>query len=384
MWGYAIRLVLALLIGAGPVLAETQSVIDPIQAPQPPKDSAATSKKPPQSNAALIRERERAAAERRKREEAEARAQAAAKETARLRAAEQNRQAADAARLRAAEQAARAAEAARAKAEATRQAAATRSRTDMNERRKREAAEARAQAAEKETAKLRAAEQARLEQDAAMAAVEREAAAARIEAVEAERRKREAAEARAWAAEKEIERLRTAEQERRRGQAEREATTIAHTEWTQRLALLERLRGQLTLSRALAILLDVNQKEELAMLLELEAVLKTDPMHSAYALSVNPAGQLAAGRGWRSRTPELAAVTAVSFCSKGGGESCRSVMVNGRFLENDFLEVARQFGKLDVVAVRGRYLKALRAVRESSPWAHQSQDALPLSRLERY
>ena len=120
------------------------------------------------------------------------------------------------------------------------------------------------------------------------------------------------------------------------------------------------------------------------MLVELEAVLKSDPVHSAYALSVNQAGQLSAGRGWRSRTPELAAVTAVSFCSKGGGESCRSVMVNGRFQENDFLEVARQFGKMDVVAVRGRYLKALRAVRETSPWAYQTQDPLPLSRLERY
>ena len=383
MWGYAITLVLALLVGAGPVLAETKSVIDPTQVPQPPKDPAATPKKPPQTNAAVLRERERAAAERRKREEAEARAQAAAKEAARLRAAEQNRQAAEAARLRAAEQA-RAAEVANARVAATRHASAAKTRAHESERRKREAAEARAQAAERETAKLRAAEQARLEQDVALAAVEREAAAARIEAVEAERRKREAAEARAWAAEKEIEKFRTAEQERRRAEAERDSTLTARADWTQRLALLERLRGQLNLARALAILLDVNQREELAMLVELEAVLKTDPMHSAYAMSVNQAGQLAAGRGWRSRTPELAAVTAVSFCSKGGGDSCRSVMVNGRFQENDFLEVARQFGKLDVVAVRGRYIKALRAVRESSPWASQAQDPLPLSRLERY
>jgi hypothetical protein len=313
----------------------------------------------------------------------------AAKEAARLRAAEQYRQATEAARLRAAEQA-RAAEVANARAAATRQVSAAKNRAHETERRKREAAEARAQAAERETAKLRAAEQARLEQDAALAAVEREAAAARIDAVETERRKREVAEARAQAAEKEIEKLRiaeherrAAEQERRRAEAERESTLTARADWVQRLAVLERLRGQLNLARALAILLDVNQKEELAMLVELESVLKTDPWHSAYAMSVNQAGQLAAGRGWRSRTPELATVTAVSFCSKGGGESCRSVMVNGRFQESDFLEVARQFGKLDVVAVRGRYIKALRAVRESSPWANQFHDALPLSRLER-
>jgi hypothetical protein len=382
MWGYAIPVVLALFVAAGPVLAETQSVIDPTQVPLPPKAPATAPKKPTQPNLAVQRERERAAVERRKREEAESRAQAAANEAARLRAAEQARQAADAARAKA--------------AAATKHVTAARTRADDAERRKRQAAEARAQAAERETAKLRAAEQSRLEQEAAMAAAERQTAAARMEAIDAERRKREAAEARAQAAEKEVEKLRVAEQERRAAEqerrelhrraaeAEKEATMMATSEWTQRLALLERLRGQLTLARALAILLDVNQKDEYAMLLELETSLRQDPWHSAYAMSVNQIGQLAAGRGWRSRTPELAAVTAVSFCNKGGGESCRSVMVNGKFQEDGFLEVARQVGKLNVVAVRTRYFKALRASgRESSPWAYQPQEPLPLSRLDR-
>lgn len=377
MWGYAITpfVALALLAAASQLRAETQSVIDPAQAPTPPKVPSMAPKKSAQPSPAVLRERERAAAERRKRAEAEARAQAAMNEAARLRAAEHARNAN---------------EAVKAKAAAIRQAAAAKTRVDETERRKREAAEARAHAAEKETAKLRAAEQARVEQETSRLAAEKEATAARIEVVEAERRKREAAEARAQAAEREVEKLRSAEQERRMAEQERRAADPRRegfiqvkAEWSQRLAVLERLRGQLTLSRALAILLDVNQRDEFAMLLELEASLKSDPVNSAYALSVNPTGQLASGRGWRSRTPELAAATAVTFCSKGGGESCRSVMLNGQFQENGFLEVARQFGKLNVVDVRGRYLRALRSTREISPWTYQAYEASPLSRLER-
>jgi formylglycine-generating enzyme required for sulfatase activity len=82
-----------LSMGVASTLAETQSVIDPTEAIEPPKAPAAAATRPAQPDAAARRERQRAEAEQRRRAKAEARAQAAENESARLRALEQARQA---------------------------------------------------------------------------------------------------------------------------------------------------------------------------------------------------------------------------------------------------------------------------------------------------
>ena len=140
--------------------AETQSVIDPTEGLEPPKAAA------PGPDASLRRERQRAEAEQRRRAKAEARALAAEKESARLRAQEQARQAEA--------QQAEARKAAAARAAATRAAAARATQARI-------AAEndaARRQAAARETAARElAAREAALRETAAREAAERDAAA---------------------------------------------------------------------------------------------------------------------------------------------------------------------------------------------------------------
>ncbi len=92
--GVVLAGVLWLSMGADRALAETQSVIDPIEAREPPTPPAAATRNPPQPDARLRHERQRAEQEQRKRAKAEARALAAENEAAKLRAIEQAREAA--------------------------------------------------------------------------------------------------------------------------------------------------------------------------------------------------------------------------------------------------------------------------------------------------
>jgi formylglycine-generating enzyme required for sulfatase activity len=114
--------------------AETQNVIDPTTAVPQAAPEAVPAPPPPQSDAAIKRERQRAAAEQKKREKAEARAAAAEKEAERLRAAEQARerqQADTAARLAKAAAAKAAAKQAAAKQATARDAAARAAAVDL-------------------------------------------------------------------------------------------------------------------------------------------------------------------------------------------------------------------------------------------------------------
>ena len=180
-WAYALAAVLLLLVSAQMAFAETQSVIDPIET-QEPASAARKARKPVPAPAAtadsLKRERQRAEEEHRRRASAEARAKAAEIEAAKLRAAEQARQADAAARAVARRAAARAAADRAAAAKATRARIAT----------DKLAAEQMARAAEAEAAAREAAarEMAALER-AAREAAEREAAAREAAAKEAAR-----------------------------------------------------------------------------------------------------------------------------------------------------------------------------------------------------
>ncbi|MBC7804110.1 MAG: hypothetical protein H7Y16_09570, partial [Candidatus Parcubacteria bacterium] len=89
---------LCLCVGMQGAFGETQSVIDPTEGSEVARPPAPGAKKPPRSDAAVKRERQRAEEEQRRRALAEARAQAAENEAARLRASEQARHAEAAAR----------------------------------------------------------------------------------------------------------------------------------------------------------------------------------------------------------------------------------------------------------------------------------------------
>ena len=126
------------------------------------------------------------------------------------------------------------------------------------------------------------------------------------------------------------------------------------------MALLEKMRGQLTFSKALAILLDLNTEEELKRLFQLEALLKRDGYHSAYAMGIAKDGRLSRGRSWRWRSQMHATETALDYCKRqGDGDSCKVVMYNGDFQEKEFLEMAKRLGAQNFTAVRQAYLKFL-------------------------
>lgn len=185
-----------LAIGVQHTLAETQSVIDPTEVPEPLKPPVSATKKPVQPDAASRRERQRADEQQRRRAKAEARALAAESEAAKLRAMQKARQADAAARDAATKAAARKAAAARAAAAKTARARmAAEKEAAVREVAAREAAAREAAASEaaarEVAAKEAAAREAAVREAAARQAAEREAAA-RV-AAEREAAAREAA-----------------------------------------------------------------------------------------------------------------------------------------------------------------------------------------------
>lgn len=178
--GLVLAAVLWLAPGVDRAFAETQSVIDPIEAPGAPKPPASATIKPAQPDAASRRERQRAAEEQRKRAKAEARALAAETEAAKLRASERARHAEAAARDAATRAAARKAAAARAAAARAAAAKMTRARIAAEK----EAAQKEAVASEV-AAREAAAREAAARETAAREATERETAAREAAAREA-------------------------------------------------------------------------------------------------------------------------------------------------------------------------------------------------------
>ena len=136
-------------------------------------------------------------------------------------------------------------------------------------------------------------------------------------------------------------------------------TSPPAAEWAQRFALLEKFRGQLTFSKAIAILLDMNAEQDLNLLLTREADMKKMMWSSAYAMGTDRKGNLVWGGSVRWRVPSYAYETALEYCAKAAGDSCKIVMQNGEFLEKDFLEMAKQLGGQTVTAVRQAYLQSL-------------------------
>ena len=130
-------------------------------------------------------------------------------------------------------------------------------------------------------------------------------------------------------------------------------------EWAQRVALLEKSRGQLTFSKAVAILLDINRAEELSLLLTHEGEVKRKSWHNAYAMGTDNKGNLIWGGGYGLRIAVDAAQTALEQCVSRTGDSCKVIMVNGEFREKAFMEITKQLGVNNVVAVRQAYLQSL-------------------------
>jgi hypothetical protein len=145
-----------------------------------------------------------------------------------------------------------------------------------------------------------------------------------------------------------------------------EVPTIAPTplaptsgEWAQRLAQLEKARGQLTLSRAMALLLDIDSAEELSLLLTLEAEIKRKVWNNSYAMGTDSNGSLIWGGGFGLRSPSDAADTALEQCSAGAGSFCKLVVLNGEFQDTGFIEFAKLLGARDIAVARRQFMNSL-------------------------
>ena len=131
-------------------------------------------------------------------------------------------------------------------------------------------------------------------------------------------------------------------------------------EWAQRIALLEKLRGQLTLSKALSVLLDISSSDELSLLLTHEVEVKRHGWHNAYAIGADSNGKLIWGGGYRLRTAADSAQTALDHCKTSAGNLCTVVSLNGDFKETNFRELVTRLGVQNVATVRNSFLGSLR------------------------
>lgn len=131
----------------------------------------------------------------------------------------------------------------------------------------------------------------------------------------------------------------------------------AAEEWKDRIGVLEKLRGQLSYSKAMSLLLGMEAEDELEALVKYQALLKRMPYQSALALGVSQRGLLVWRRVWEQRNPEFAAKGALERCNAHGAQgSCRLVMINGEFQEQSFMEVAARLGRQTPDRVRRQYV----------------------------
>ena len=131
------------------------------------------------------------------------------------------------------------------------------------------------------------------------------------------------------------------------------------SEWAQRTALLSKSSGQLTFSKAVAILLDINAEQELSLLLTHEGEIKRKGWHNSYAMGVDNKGNLIWGGGYRLRSTADARQTALEQCTSGARDSCKVVILDGDFQEKDFIEMTKQLGRQNINAVRQAFLRSL-------------------------
>lgn len=140
----------------------------------------------------------------------------------------------------------------------------------------------------------------------------------------------------------------------------RAAMAAAADEWKNVIAVLEKSHGQLTYSKAIALLLGIKADDELELLVKYDALLGRLPFNSASALGVNAAGFIDYLNSARERTPKHAADAALEGCNKRNTlGSCRVVMVNREFQETGFVEVARRLGRQPRDAVRQAALRRI-------------------------
>jgi len=130
-------------------------------------------------------------------------------------------------------------------------------------------------------------------------------------------------------------------------------------EWNSRIALLENASGDITLSQAIAMLLDISSESEVSVLLAHEGVVRRKPWHNSYAMGTDSKGNLIWGGSYRLINVDGAAQTALDQCMSAAGDSCQVIMVDGEFHEKEFLVMAKTLGHQNIAATRQAFLQSL-------------------------
>lgn len=134
-------------------------------------------------------------------------------------------------------------------------------------------------------------------------------------------------------------------------------TPAAAGEWKLRLGMLEKRRGQLNYSKAIALLLDIKDDDELESLVKYQALLESMPYQSVLALGVSNRGFLVWRRRWGQNNLQFAAKETLDSCNALGAQGfCQLVMINGEFQETAFMEVVARLGQQTPDFLRRQYV----------------------------
>ena len=128
--------------------------------------------------------------------------------------------------------------------------------------------------------------------------------------------------------------------------------------WAKQLASLAS-GGRLDFASAFEKALDIGASEDRAALRRFAGQLSRRQYNSVFALGVDAAGYIVWGGGYNFRSPADAAETAASYCTSGGVDACKPVVVNGTLNRDALIEALKPLGRQPVDAVRAAFVKSL-------------------------
>lgn len=133
----------------------------------------------------------------------------------------------------------------------------------------------------------------------------------------------------------------------------------ASSEWKDRIATLHKFRGQLTLGKSLAILLDINSEKDVTQLLIFERWVKGLRWNNAYAMGVDNRGDLIWGGAYGEGRAHFATDTALKYCAQLPEDYCKVIVLNGDFQVRTLVEIAGRFGARSIADVRRAFLQSI-------------------------
>jgi len=131
-------------------------------------------------------------------------------------------------------------------------------------------------------------------------------------------------------------------------------------EWTKRIALLEQSKDQWSFAKAIAILLDVSNQEDLEELVRFEKTLDQAAWSHAFALGVDDKGLPVWASGGRFADLPRASEEVLDICNRTAAGKCRLLVANRDVRQKEFLAIAEQFRKSDPASLRESLLASLK------------------------